>query len=306
MARVLLTGAGGFVGRPLLDELLARGHEVHALDVLPPDRDGGEVRWWQVDLDDAAGVRELLERLRPEKLVHMAWYVKHGSFWTSPENVAWVRRSIDLLMAFVAAGGRRALLAGTCAEYDWGRSAEPFDELRSPLAPATLYGTAKDALRRVASGYAEQEGLELAWGRLFLLYGPREAPGRLVPSVINALLAGEPAETTSGAQRRDFMHVADVAGALATVLDSELSGPVNIASGQAVPIAEVVRTIAEIAGRPELVRLGALPDREGEPELLGAQVRRLREEAGFEPRFGLRDGLQDAVAWWQERREAAG
>ena len=299
-----MTGAGGFVGQPLLDELLARGHEVHALDVRDEASVGG-VSWWRRDLDDAAAVRELLAELRPEKLVHLAWYVEHGRFWTSTENVAWVRRSIDLLMAFREAGGERAVLAGTCAEYDWHRSGEPFDELRSPLGPQTLYGTAKDALRRLAEGYAREAGLQLAWGRLFLLYGPREAPGRLVPAVINSLLCGEPAKTTSGVQRRDFMHVADVAGALAALLDSDVNGPVNVASGRAVPIAEVVRTIADIAGCPELVRLGALPDREGEPELLGAEVRRLSREVGFEAHFELREGLADAVAWWRQNGSTA-
>ncbi len=304
MARVLVTGAGGFVGQPLLDELVERGHEVHALDLREETSEGG-VRWWRRDLDDADAVRALLAELRPERLVHLAWYVEHGRFWTSPENVAWVRRSLDLLMAFAETGGQRALLAGTCAEYDWRHSAEPFDELRSPLGPATLYGTAKDALRRLAAGYAEQEGLQLAWGRLFLLYGPREAPGRLVPSVINSLLDGSPAETSSGTQRRDFMHVADVGGALAALLDSEVTGPVNVASGEAVPISEVVATIAQLAGRPELVRLGALPDRGGEPELLAADVHRLRAEVGFTPRFTLREGLADALAWWRAERGRA-
>jgi nucleoside-diphosphate-sugar epimerase len=265
----------------------------------------GEVRWWQRDLDDRESIQRLLAELRPERLVHLAWFVEHGSFWQSPENLAWVTRSIDLVMSFVAAGGRRAVLAGSCAEYDWQDSEEPFAELRSPLAPATLYGVAKDSLRRLLGAYAEGEGLELAWGRLFFLYGPREAPSRLVPSVVNALLAGEPAETSSGTARRDFMHVADAAGAFAALVDSAVTGPVNIATGEAVPIAEVVQTLAELAGRPELVRLGALPDRPGEPQLVAAEVTRLREEVGYAPRVQLREGLADAIAWWRERRSAA-
>jgi nucleoside-diphosphate-sugar epimerase len=306
VTRILVTGASGFVGLPLLDQLAGRGHDLHALSAHRPEGAREGVRWWQCDLGEPAAVGRLLEQLQPEQLVHLAWYVEPGRFWHSAENVVWVERSLALLRAFALAGGRRAVCVGTCAEYDWSASSEPFDELRSPLAPATLYGTAKDALRRLAAAYAELEQIELAWGRLFFLYGPREAPTRLVPAVINALLAGQPAETTAGRQRRDFLHVEDVAGALAALLDSSLTGPINIASGQAVPIAEVVELIAAAIGRPELLRRGALPDRADEPALLAANATRLREEVGYRPRWSLEEGLADTVAWWRDQRGPAG
>lgn len=306
MGAVLVTGGSGFIGLPLLAELMRRGQEVHALSsrATPPALEG--VRWHRADLGDEASVRALLAELRPERLVHLAWYVEHGRFWSAPENVLWVERSLALLRAFAAAGGRRAVLLGTCAEYSWEDADEPLSELTSPLAPATLYGVAKDTLRRLASAYAQQEGFELAWGRLFFLYGPREAPARLVASVIRALLAGEPAETASGTQRRDFLHVDDVAGALAALLERPVVGPVNIASGNAVVLADVVDLIGRELGRPELVRRGALPDRPGEPPLLAADVTRLREEVAFCPLVSLEDGIAAAVAWWRERAPVAG
>jgi nucleoside-diphosphate-sugar epimerase len=301
VTRILVTGASGFVGRPLLGALIAGGHEVHALSARREDGEEQGVRWWRCDLEERAAIVRLLAELQPEQLVHLAWEVEPGRFWSSPENLVWVGRSLALLRAFAEAGGRRAVYVGTCAEYDWSASAEPFDELRSRLAPATLYGTSKDALRRVAAAYAELEQIELAWGRLFFLYGPREPAGRLVPSVISALLEGRPAETTAGAQRRDFLHVEDVAGALAALLSSSVTGPVNVASGETVTVAELVEMIAAAVGRPELLRRGALPDRTGEPPLLAADVTRLRDEVGFRPRWSLQDGIADTVGWWRGR-----
>ncbi len=72
---------------------------------------------------------------------------------------------------------------------------------------------------------APELAIELAWGRVFFLYGPGEAPGRLVASVARALLAGERAATGDGTQIRDFLHVDDVAGAFAALLDSDVTGP---------------------------------------------------------------------------------
>jgi nucleoside-diphosphate-sugar epimerase len=296
---VLVTGASGFLGVPTLAALVGRGEEVHAISTSsrPPEVAG--VQWHRADLGDALATERLLDRLGAEQLVHLAWYVEPGRFWDSPENLVWVERSLHLLREFVRCGGRRAVLVGTCAEYDWAHAGEPLTEQRSPIAPATLYGAAKDALRRVAEAYGEVEDVEIAWGRLFFLYGPREAPGRLVSSVIRSLIAGEPVETTLGTQRRDFLHVADAARALAALLHSSATGPVNIASGESTPVADVVDLIAATVGQHELVRRGALPERAGEPPALLADVTRLRDEVGFRPEMGLADGITETVSWWR-------
>ncbi|MGD0455560.1 MAG: NAD(P)-dependent oxidoreductase [Solirubrobacteraceae bacterium] len=301
MSGVLVTGASGFVGLPVLERLVCAGAEVHALSTRarPPELPG--VCWHRADLADRDEVDGLLDGIAPERLVHLAWCTEHGRFWRAPENVLWVQWSLQLVHAFVRRGGRRLLVLGTCAEYDWSSVEGPLSESASPLAPATLYGAAKDALRRVTHAYTEQEGVELAWGRLFFLYGPREAPGRLVPSVIRSLLAGEPVATGSGEQVRDFMHVEDVAGAVVALLDSPVVGAVNIASGAAVTVGELIDRIVQLLGRPELVRRGALPERAGEPRLLLADVARLRDEVGFRPHWALGDGLAASVRWWQEQ-----
>jgi nucleoside-diphosphate-sugar epimerase len=192
-------------------------------------------------------------------------------------------------------------MLGTCAEYDWASADTPLNENTSLIGPTTLYGVAKDALRRVACAYAEQEGFEMAWARLFFLYGPREAPGRLVASVARALLLGEPAETSAGAQRRDFLYVDDVASAVVALLDSSIVGPVNIASGHGFALADIVDDIGQAVGRPELLRKGALRERPGEPSMLIGDASRLREEVGFDPTVDHKAGIAKTVAWW--RRE---
>ncbi len=300
MSGVLVTGASGFVGLPVVRLLAGRGEEVHALSrrVSLPELAG--VRWHAVDLADEHAAEELVDELAPERLVHLAWCTEHGRFWRAPENVLWLQRSLQLVHAFARRGGRRLVVMGTCAEYDWSSAGGSLSESTSPLAPATLYGAAKHALRRLASSYCEQEGVELAWGRLFFLYGPREAPGRLIPSVIHSLLAGEPVATGSGEQVRDFMHVEDAAAAVVALLASPVLGAVNIASGVGVSVDAVVDEIVQLTGRPELVLRGALPDRAAEPRMLLADVARLRDEVGFQPRRSLPDGLAETVRWWRE------
>ena len=136
---------------------------------------------------------------------------------------------------------------------------------------------------------------------MFFLYGPREQPGRLVPAVIRSLLAGDHVATSTGAQVRDFMHVEDAAGALAAVLQSDLVGAVNIASGRGAPVAEVLDIIGELTGAGELIERGARPAGEREPARIVAKVERLVHEVGFEPEISLRNGLAATIEWWRER-----
>jgi nucleoside-diphosphate-sugar epimerase len=291
---VLLTGATGFVGRQALTALAAAGHEVHAVarhpDVGPPG-----VSWHEADLLVDCTV---VARVQAEVLVHLAWYAEHRKFWTSVENVRWVEASLALLRAFAAAGGRRAVMAGTCAEYEWSRDVYAED---ASLAPATLYGAAKHGLHVVGRALCKQLDIQLAWGRLFFLYGPHEAPGRFVPSIVLALMRGEPARMTEGTQRRDFLHSADAGAAFAALANSELTGAVNIATGQAVSLRELAEQIARHLGREGLLRVGAVPGAEHEAPSLVADVTRLRDELGWRPQIELADGLADVIAWWRER-----
>jgi nucleoside-diphosphate-sugar epimerase len=302
---VLVTGASGFVGRPLVQALLADGEDVHALSTrLRGSQDVSGAHWHRADLLDPAAVASVVGEVRPERLVHLAWYVAHGSFWSARENAEWVEASLRLLRAFVEAGGRRALLVGSCAEYSWAGQ-DDLEEHTSPLDPGTLYGVCKDALHRVATAYAGEVGLELAWARLFFLYGPGEQPDRLVPAVIRALIAGERVATTAGTQERDFTHVDDVGGALAAVLRSDVTGPVNVASGQGTRVAEVLDTIGELTGAAHLIDKGARATAASEPARIVARVERLAAEVGYRPAIVLRDGLAATVDWWRERESGS-
>jgi nucleoside-diphosphate-sugar epimerase len=305
MSRVLLTGATGLIGSRAIAPLLQAGYEVHALARNPPPRaDGGAggsaLHWHAVDLLDPSATHDAVRGIGADALLHFAWYAEHGRFWTAPENLAWAGATLGLVREFAESGGARAVLAGSCAEYQWGID-EACSEAGTPLRPATLYGMAKHATQLVASAYAQNEGFQLAWGRIFLCYGPGEDERRLVPSVIQALLAGREARVSDGMQWRDLMYTDDLARAFVALLQSTVQGAVNIASGEGVRLADVIALIAAEVGRPELVRLGALPRRGGDPERLLADVARLREEVGFESRTGLEQGIRETVAWWRGR-----
>lgn len=306
--RVLVTGASGFIGRWSIPSLLRRDYEVYALVSRPfsPDRPmPEELAGAQVvvaDLLAPGSVERVVEQVAPSHLLHFAWDARPGLYWTSLLNFEWVAASLALVQAFHRTGGRRAVMAGSCAEYDWTR-ADVCIEGHSPLAldddGATPYAVGKAALQRLMTSFGRQAGLSTAWGRIFFQYGPYESPKRLVSSVILDLLAGREALCSHGRQIRNFLHAADVGDAFAALLDSTVEGPVNIGSEQRGTIAELITTIADRIGRPDLIRLGARTAPPGEPTLLVPAIRRLYDEVGWRPSIPLDDGLDGTIAWWR-------
>jgi nucleoside-diphosphate-sugar epimerase len=300
--RVLVTGAGGFIGRWSVPALLTLGCEVHAVLSGTADREvpqqlrGAEIH--VADLLSETATDELLAAVKPTHLLHFAWIATPGLYWNSTENFHWVSASERLLRSFRTYGGSRVMMAGSCAEYDWSR-VEECDELQSPLAAISPYATCKIALQKLLADFGRREQLSTVWGRIFFQFGPYEHPDRLVPSVIRNLLLDREAPYSHGRQIRSFLHVADVGAAFAAVLDSELEGPVNIGSDERIALADLIDRIGVQIGRPELLRLGARPAPAQEPSILIPVIKRLRDEAGWRPRFTLDAGLSDTIAWWR-------
>jgi nucleoside-diphosphate-sugar epimerase len=305
LKRVLVTGAGGFIGRSSIAPLGRLGFEVHAVFSGTPGHGcpAPEGAYTHVaDLLSEGQVDALLARVVPTHLLHFAWIATPGIYWRSPDNFRWLAASQNLLRGFRARGGIRAVMAGSSGEYDWSR-ASVCSETSSPLADEsaapTPYATTKIALQKALAQFSREEKLSSAWGRIFFQFGPYEHPDRLVPSVIRHLLKGQEALCTHGRQIRSFLHVADVGGAFAHLLESDVQGPVNIGSDERIALADLIGRIALEIGRPDLVRLGARSAPADEPQLLVPDVQRLRDEVLWRPQLSLSAGLSDTIAWWR-------
>lgn len=295
MSRILVTGAGGFVGRHVLVALEGRGHDVHA--VRRPVRGrrtepvpGARIRWHSADLLDIAAARALLAEVAPTHVLHLAWEATPGVYWTSADNLLWVSASVALAEAHAESGGTRFVMAGSAAEH--------------ACAPRTLYGACK---RAASDRIATTAGLSTATGRLFQLYGPGEPEERLVPTIVARLLAGEPAHLGRGTELRDFIYVEDAARALVALVESDVTGPVDVATGHPSAVRDVALGVARRLGRPDLLRFGSAspaggPARAPEALSLVADTRRLELEVGFSARLDLDAGLDRTIAWWRDSR----
>ena len=296
MKRVLVTGASGFIGRHCLPLLVERGFEVHAV-VRSSGLPIPAVRWHFRDLLEPGAAAELVEAVRPNQLLHLGWCTQPGVFWNSDQNHEWLNATARMVQAFAEWGGERIVGTGSCAEYDWPEGL--CHEFTTPTIPSTRYGQAKLAASTFLDAVSGQTNIEAAWARVFFLYGTYSSVDRMPGAVISGLLRGEPVDCTDGLQRRDFLHILDAAEAIVSLLDSEVTGPVNICSGEPVRIRDLAEKSAELLGCPELLRLGTLASRSSEPDLICGDSSRLRNELSWRPQYSIESGLQQTIDWWQ-------
>lgn len=299
--RILITGASGIIGRQTLKYLENPDAEIH---VVSRQRDPSFPRNVSIHTGDILAptfTSNLVKRIKPTHLLHLAWTTKHGAFWEDPENQDWYRASCHLASEFVTYGGRRLVIAGTCAEYDWTsetiRQSE-CTEFETPLAASNLYGQTKNKLREYL---ADNLDISFGWGRVFFPYGPYENHSRLIPHVITSLLQEHSVKIGPGTDIRDFMSTYDAGMAFAKFLMSETQGAVNIATGEGHSIAEIAQKIACKLNKSDLLEIGALPPRPMDPPYLVGDNTRLVKEVGMSEFMSIDSGLEKSINWWKSR-----
>lgn len=301
MARVVVTGAAGFLGSHCTRALLSRGHAVLAWTRpgAPLPAAGGGLERLELDLDAVrapegrAAAAAALAAFAPDALLHLAWRGTRGAARDDVLQLQNVAVGSEVMSLALAAGARRLVGVGSQAEY--GRLDRPISEEDRP-APETLYGAAKLALGQLWLALGGRQGCSCAWARVFSLYGPGEKGQALVPDLIRALHAGRELALGRGEEVWDYLYVEDAAEALALLVERPAEGAFNVSSGIPVRIREVVEEIGRSVAPGAPLAFGARPEVAGAPRHLVGRADRLRDAVDWSPRTPLADGLARTIA----------
>lgn len=264
--KVIVTGAAGFIGRHVITELLARGHEVTAVDRDPCLRDKFEqnnncrlINW------DTNVVSEKIQDILGEAdaVVHLAWA-------GLPNYKALFHYEVNLpadyafLKSLVRNGYSQLLVTGTCLEY--GMQSGCLDESMT-TRPAIPYALAKDTLRKFLEMLQLETPFTLQWARMFYMYGKGQNPNSILSLLDQAIARGDTVFNMSGGdQLRDYLPVEQVARKLVLVLENkDFSGIVNICSGRPISIRKLVERHLSVKSEKIALNLGYYPYTDYEP-----------------------------------------
>ncbi|MBS0193785.1 MAG: NAD(P)-dependent oxidoreductase [Proteobacteria bacterium] len=276
--KVAVTGASGFIGLHVLRELAARGAETVATAFRHPPI-GGFTHVCDVHLDIHTLTDDPFTLLgRPDVLLHFAW-----SGLPHYDSSHHVTQELPAQKAFlsncVRSGIRRIVVAGTCFEY--GLAHGEIQESQ-PLQPVTRYGEAKASLFEHMSSLRESLHYELAWPRIFYLFGPGQSPNSLYSQLHAAIVRGDRHfDMSGGDQVRDYLPVGEAARLLVEIaFHAGNTGSVNLCSGVPVRIRDLVASWIDAAGAGLQMNLGRFPYPTYEPMSFWGSRRKLEQILG--------------------------
>jgi len=295
--RILVTGAGGFIGSHLCRSLNGAGAEVHGVSRVPRTSVEKGLRWWQGDLADPAIVRNLISTIKPEIIFHLAagdTRANRDVNLVLPIFKDNLSTAVNVLTAATEMGCGRILLAGSLDEPEPG---EP---------PSSPYAAAKVAIQAYAQLFHQIFQMPVVLARMFMAYGPgQEAVQKLIPYVTLSLLRGQSPKLTSGQRLVDWIYIDDlVEGLTALAQAPNVEGcTVDLGSGSLVTVRAVVQELVRLTGSAEEPAFGAVPERPME-QLRTARVNETYSQTGWKSRTPLERGLSQTIDWYRERLTA--
>ncbi len=312
--RILITGGAGFIGSHLCDYLVARGHDVIAMDNLitgNPDNiahliGNPHFRFIQHDVTNYIYVEGHLDAV-----MHLA---------SLPSPVDYINLPIQTLkvgalgthkaLGLAKAKGATFLLASTSEVYGdplvhpqpeeyWGNV--------NPIGLRGVYDESKRFAEAMTMAYHRYHDVDTRIARIFNTYGPRMRlnDGRVVPSLVSQALLGQPLTVHGdGSQTRSFCYVSDLVEGIVALLFSREVNPVNLGNPDEHTILEFAHIINELTGnKAGIVFTEGRPE---DPRQRRPDITRARTLLGWEPKIGLREGLGQTIAWFRERLAGAG
>jgi len=312
--RALVTGATGFAGSHLVDDLLADDHRVFGLIYAEDGRettvDHPAFTAVEGDLLDLSSLHEAVERARPDVIYHLAGWALTANSWSYPARTIMVNTAgtANLLQAAAEGGGPRVVAVTSAEIYGAvGHDDLPITERTRP-APHHPYGVSKWAASRLIPLFWQRFELPVIEARPFNHIGPRQEPGFVVPDFASQLaaikLGMRPPTMSVGnlSAERDFTDVRDVVGAYRRLAEDGRPGETYlICSGQPVSIRYLLDTLIEIGDVAVEVRHDPERMRPSDTPVLYGSYDRLRQDTGWQPDIDLRTSLRDAFNDWMER-----
>ena len=290
-AKILVTGASGFIGQHLCRRLQGYQAEVYGVSRVYQEA-SSTIRWLQGDVASFDDMRRAVTQVKPDVVFHLAGHVTGARGINTVVSTLQgnLISTVNLLTLMAELGGRKIVLAGSLEEPDAGET---------PV-PSSPYAAAKWSSSAYAQMFQHLYQLPIVRTRVFLVYGPAQMNfDKLIPYVTLSLLRGEAPKLSSGQRQVDWIYVEDVVdGLIAAAQTSGVEGDVfDLGSGTLTPISSIVQHLTQLINPSIQPEFGALNDRPME-QVRVANLEASITKLGWQPKVSLEQGLAKTVEWY--------
>ncbi len=311
--KVLVTGAGGFVGGHLLRLLVEHGHEVNTLGQGAPRSFSDSACHVELDILDKEAVAAAMYKFEPEAVIHLAALSSVPYSWQDPGKAISVNvcGMINVLEAFarVRKGNGIFLSIGSGEEYGLAAKAGHFLSEDDVCMPQNPYAVSKLCAEQLALRIGERLGIKVIHTRSFNHFGPGQALNFVISNFANQIAeieAGkkEPVLYVGGLSTvRDFTYVVDVVKAYVALLENNVSvGTYNVCSGKARQIQQVLAGLLDLAKVDVEVREDPARLRSSEVPVFVGDNSKIHKATGWEPQVSFARGLAETIAYWRRQQ----
>jgi nucleoside-diphosphate-sugar epimerase len=303
--KIFVTGASGFLGSFLCEDLVKAGHDTHVMVRNPLkawrlEHLKENLTFHALDFTNQDDLAALFQKEKFNAIAHLGWSGVANFDRNNPgqaDNISWSAR---LVSGAADSGTKTFFSLGSQAEFG------PQSGVLTPESetnPTTLYGNAKLSTYHICRHIAEENDMRFIWMRVFSTFGERDHPYWMIPSLIEKLLKGENPPLTEGAQHWDFLYGRDAARAMRLALEKETAfGLYCLGSGNAPPLKNTIEKIRDLIDPSAKLGFGEIAYRPDQVMHLQADTSKLKNDLGWQPEYSMEEALRNTIDWYRDNR----
>lgn len=247
MLKIAVLGAGGFIGEPLGERILAQGYKL-----LPFTRESAKKGFHQginVDLFDQVSIQAALDATKPNVVISTAWDTEHGKFWTNEINRQYKEATLKFAQLAFESGVDKFVALGSMSEY--GNNPGLCNSAFTQTVRSDLYSQTKIETGIELEEIGQKFGKKTNWLRIFQAFGPNEKSERFIPGLIGTLRNEETFQIKTPKYEMDWIHTSDIASAILFTIENDLEHFVDIGTGRGTTVRDLSLLVCEQLGLDE-------------------------------------------------------